>query len=399
MRKNFRFLIFLITIAVIVCLSSVVFGQTEIQQKIEQFDGFVGILIEDLDTKEVLISHNHDLLFTPASLVKYYTLLAGLEILGAKYQYSTRFFFSSDVPGEIIGDLFIQGNGDPTQSSEMIRQIARNLVNKYEIRHIYGNIVLDNSQLHNEEFLGRGWMWDDENPIIGSIAVKGYYLEDKKFSCFNMMPLVWGELFCQELHQLGVQIDGGLMIGEVQEGLTLKAIHYSETLDGILANMMKMSDNQSAEIIFRTMPLVQNPEEKSTIHLAIHSFSELIGELFGIQWGEDYILVDGCGLSEYNLFTPAQIVMVISYLHRHFGEELLEYLANVHEKGTMKERFPFQLWGKTGSLPSASGLAGILKTKRERQVAFCLMENNFLGEQSNPKSFEDDIIKYIYENY
>jgi len=27
------------------------------------------------------------------------------------------------------------------------------------------------------------------------------------------------------------------------------------------------------------------------------------------------------------------------------------------------------------------------------------MENNFSGEQNNPKTFEDNIIGYIYENY
>jgi D-alanyl-D-alanine carboxypeptidase/D-alanyl-D-alanine-endopeptidase (penicillin-binding protein 4) len=326
-------------------------------------------------------------------------LLAGLEILGEGYQYATRIYFSSTLMGEIRGDLYIQGSGDPTQSSEIIAQIAHSLVKKYNIHHIFGNIVLDNSRFNNEEFLGKGWMWDDENPIIGAIAVKGYHMEDKKFSYFNMMPLVWGELFCQELRRLGVQIDGNLMIGKVKQGMSIKAIFYSEKLDNILANMMKMSDNQSAEIIFRTLPLVQNPKDTSTIHFATTSLSELLLELFNIQWGKDYILVDGCGLSEYNLLTPVQIVMIISYLYRQLGDELLKYLANTNERCTMKERFPFSLWGKTGSLPAASGLAGILETKEKRQVVFCLMENNFFGENNNPKDFEDAIIEYIYEHF
>ncbi len=396
-RKAF---ICLISIIVVICLiSTPAFCQIGIQQEIEQFDGFAGILVQDLYTREILLSHNQNILFTPASLVKLFTLLSGLEIYGQEYRYPTVFYFSSAVPGIIKGDLFIKGSGDPTQSPEVIRQIANDLVNKYGIRQISGNIVLDDSLFNPEEFLGRGWMWDDQNPLIGAIAVKDYNVKDQQVSYYKKMPLIWGELFCQELLWQGVQIGGNIRIGEVEEGLSVKAIYYSDTLDTILAHMMKMSDNQSAETVFRTLPLAQDLNKSSTISLSINSLSEIVLEIFGIQWGEDYIVVDGCGLSEYNLLTPAQVTMAISYLYQQYGPELLEYFAQPHERGTIRERFPFQLWGKTGSLPSVSGLAGILQTKKNRQVVFCLMENNFLGEQNNPKHFEDTIIEYIYENF
>ncbi|GAI73429.1 unnamed protein product, partial [marine sediment metagenome] len=41
-----------------------------------------------------------------------------------------------------------------------------------------------------------------------------------------------------------------IRIGKVQEGLQIKYIYYSDTLEKILAYMMKKSDNQSAENIF-----------------------------------------------------------------------------------------------------------------------------------------------------
>ena len=52
-----------------------------IREEISQFPGFSGILIKDLNTQEVLFSHNEDKLFTPASLTKIFTLLAALESL------------------------------------------------------------------------------------------------------------------------------------------------------------------------------------------------------------------------------------------------------------------------------------------------------------------------------
>jgi len=395
-----KYIACLMTITIsILLISSLAYCQEGIKQEIYQFQGFSGIFVQDLSSCEVLLSYNQDKLFTPASLVKIFTLLAGLEIFEQEYRYPTVFYFSSSIPGEIEGDLFIKGSGDPTQSPEVIREIANKLLKKYSIHQISGDIVLDDSFFSPEEFLGRGWMWDDENPLISALTVKGGNVQKKQISYYKTMPLSWGNIFCQELNKQGIKFNGDLRIKEVEENLKVKAIFYSDTLEEILAHMMKMSDNQSAEAIFRTLPMIQNPEKPYTISQSIASMSEIIFEKLGIQWGEDYVLVDGCGLSEYNLLTPVQVANAITYLYQKYGSEISKYFANTREKGTIRERFPFQIWAKTGSLPSASGLAGILHTRNNRDIVFCLMENNFSGEHNDPKKYEDSIIEYIYENY
>lgn len=372
---------------------------TGIWEEVDQFPGFSGILIKDLKTQEVLFSHNEDRLFTPASLTKIFTLLAALEVLGKEYAYPTYFYFSSTTPGEINGDLYVVGSGDPTQSPEVIRKIADALVQKFGIRHISGDIILDNSKFLPEEFLGRGWMWDDKNPLIGALTVKGCKIKEKQNSYLNTMPLLWGKIFSQELSKKGVKIDGSIRIGKTKENLQIKYIYYSDTLDKILAYMMKKSDNQGAENIFRTLALEDNPEEVSTIARAISSLERVIDTVLGLKWGKDYIIVDGCGLSEYNLMTPAHLVEAIVYLYQKYDFKILNYFASTKEKGTLKERLPFQVWGKTGTLSSSSGLVGLLETKKKRWVVFCLMENNFIAEENDPKIFENRIIEYIYENF
>ena len=375
---------------------------TGIREEINRFPGFSGVLIKDLNTQEVLFSHNEDKLFTPASLTKIFTLLAALEIFDEEqHAYPTSFYFSSTVPGEINGDLYIVGSGDPTQTPEVIRKIADALVQKFNIRQISGDIVLDNSKFLPEEFLGRGWMWDDKNPLIGALTVAGYKVKEKQNSYLNTMPLLWGNIFSQELSKKGVKIEGDIRIGKVQEDLRVKYIYYSDTLDKILAYMMKKSDNQSAENIFRTLAPEDNPERVfTTIAQAIASLEEVIDTALGLKWGKDYILVDGCGLSEYNLTTPAHLVKAISYLYQKYDFKILDYFADTKESGTLKERMPFQVWGKTGTLSSASALAGLLETKNKRWLVFCLMENNFIfiEEENDPKIFENRIIEYIYEN-
>ena len=403
MKLRYKIIIFLSSF--LICASLLIGAAgadtgTGIQEGINQFPGFSGVLIKDLNTQEILFSHNEDKLFTPASLTKIFTLLAALEILGEEYAYPTSFYFSSTVPGEINGNLYITGSGDPAQSSEVIRKIADALVQKYNIRHISGDIVLDNSKFLPEEFLGRGWMWDDKNPLIGALTVKGDKVKEKQNSYLNTMPLLWGKIFSQELSKEEVKIDGSIRIGKTKENLQVKYIYYSDTLDKTLAYMMKKSDNQSAENIFRTLAPEDNPEEASTIARAIASLEEVIDTTLGLKWGKDYILVDGCGLSEYNLTTPAHLVKAITFLYQKYDFKILDYFANTKESGTLKERLPFQVWGKTGTLSSASALAGLLETKNKRWVVFCLMENNFIfmEDENDPKKFENKIIEYIYEN-
>ncbi len=403
MKLKRRIIIFLSSFLIFTSLLIGAAGAgTNIREEINQFPGFSGILIKDLNTQEVLFSHNEDKLFTPASLTKIFTLLAALETIGEEYTYPTSFCFSSTTPGEINGDLYVLGSGDPTQTPEVIKKIADALVQKFSIRHISGDIVLDNSKFLPEEFLGRGWMWDDKNPLIGALTVADYKVKEKQNSYLNTMSLLWGNIFSQELSKKGVKIRGDIRIGKTKENLRVKYIYYSDTLDKILAYMMKKSDNQSAENIFRTLAPEDNSERDSiTIAQAIDSLEEVIDTTLGLKWGKDYILVDGCGLSEYNLTTPAHLVKAIFYLYRKYDFKILDYFANTKEKGTLKERLPFQAWGKTGTLSSASALAGLLETKNKRWVVFCLMENNFIfiEEENDPKIFENRIIEYIYEHF
>jgi D-alanyl-D-alanine carboxypeptidase/D-alanyl-D-alanine-endopeptidase (penicillin-binding protein 4) len=402
LKLKYKIIIFLSCFLICASLLIGEAGAIGIREEISQFPGFSGILIKDLNTQEVLFSHNEDKLFTPASLTKIFTLLVALETFDEEqYAYPTSFYFSSTTPGEINGDLYVVGSGDPTQSPDVIRKIADALVQKYGIRHISGDIVLDNSKFLPEEFLGRGWMWDDKNPLIGAFTITGYKVKEKQDSYFNTMPLLWGKIFSQELSKKGVKIEGNVRIRKAQEGLRVKYIYYSDTLEKMLAYMMKKSDNQSAENIFRTLALIGNPDGVSTIARAISSLEEVIDTTLGLKWGKDYILVDGCGLSEYNLTTPAHLVKAITYLYRKYDFKILDYFASTKEKGTLKERLPFQVWGKTGTLSSASALAGLLETKNKRWIVFCLMENNFIfiEDEKDPKIFENRIIEYIYENF
>lgn len=107
---------------------------------------------------------------------------------------------------------------------------------------------------------------------------------------------------------------------------------------------MKKNDNQIAENIFRTQALENYPEVVYTTTQAIASLKNVIDKALNIKCGKDYMLMDGYGLSEYNLMTPfAHLVKAISYLYQNYDFKMLDYFTTTKEKGTLNGRLSFQV--------------------------------------------------------
>jgi len=73
-----------------------------------------GILVVDLETDEILESLNPDLMFSPGSTTKLFTVAAALDVLGADYRFRTPVYIRGKVneSGELDGDLILVGTGD-----------------------------------------------------------------------------------------------------------------------------------------------------------------------------------------------------------------------------------------------------------------------------------------------
>jgi D-alanyl-D-alanine carboxypeptidase/D-alanyl-D-alanine-endopeptidase (penicillin-binding protein 4) len=124
------------------------------------------VLVQSLDTGEVLYSFNALKLMMPASNMKILTLATATERLGWDYQFETHVLATGDVDhdGLLHGDLIIRGSGDPTigcRSPEQRRAFESwtEEIRKAGIRSIAGRIVGDDHAFDNET-LGAGWAWD-----------------------------------------------------------------------------------------------------------------------------------------------------------------------------------------------------------------------------------------------
>ena len=113
---------------------------------------------EDGDSIAML---NPDKLFNPASSVKLITSMAALDLLGPNHTWTTQLLVAAPVvDGNLRGDLYLRGEGDPYLTNERLAHLVLGLKRR-GIDTVAGDIVIDDSQFsvgaHDpSSFDGRG---------------------------------------------------------------------------------------------------------------------------------------------------------------------------------------------------------------------------------------------------
>lgn len=140
----------------------------------------VGLEVLDADSGEVLLSHNADAPFNPASNTKILTTAAAMKLLGADWSYRTLLLAGPErpqavaslapepsgppPPGVLRADLFLQGSGDPSLNLSHLARLARSLA-RAGIQRVEGDLIVD-SQFRSLENLDRG-----PGPALGGGAL------------------------------------------------------------------------------------------------------------------------------------------------------------------------------------------------------------------------------------
>lgn len=103
------------------------------------------VYVREVSGGPVLIAHNEQQSFSPASVMKLVTSTAALELLGPTYTWKTRVFADGVQRGDVLdGDLIIKGSGDPKLTLENFWLFLRR-IRARGIRKINGNLLLDRS--------------------------------------------------------------------------------------------------------------------------------------------------------------------------------------------------------------------------------------------------------------
>lgn len=355
-----------------------------IKSLIDNFDGFVGVYAKEFDNDNVLISINATRNFTPASITKLMTLFSAYEILGPDYEYETKFYYEN-------GDFAIKGSGDPTIYPADIQNVIKYFKDKYNVIEI-NNIVIDDRLFDKKEFFGKGWMWDDANPFINAFTIKN--IRPNNLSTDAIEEYMFN-VIKNELENQNIKVNGTLKLKYISSKKIPFYVHKSKSLYEILKYMIKNSDNEIAEHVFRTVGA--RFLKKGKINNSIAALINLTKKYFdyGIN---DFTIVDGPGLSRYNLISPDLVVKVLEFMYKKYGDKFIDILSYSKADGTINGRFNFDVWAKTGTLTGVSGIAGFLKNKNGKIIVFSIFENNYLKGKVDAKSFENKILEYLY-NY
>src|SRR5262245_39584224 len=109
----------------------------EEQKNVEQ-----SVLVVRLADGKALYEKNADQLVSPASVTKLVTTAAVLSKFTPVHTFKTRFYFTGQRKNDrILGDLIVEGDGDPFIVSEKLWQLAADIKN-LGIREFTGDLVI-----------------------------------------------------------------------------------------------------------------------------------------------------------------------------------------------------------------------------------------------------------------
>ena len=338
----------------------------------------MGLMVWDLTADSLLYQHHARHLLRPASVMKVLTAVTALDRLGPDYRFATSIYYKgSIVQGQLRGDLVCVGGMDPLCAVADVRALAK-AVRSLGISSIRGRIVLDTSMKDQEKW-GEGWCWDDENPTLSPLLVDG------KAQFSTLLP--------RELRSAGVATGAASVVsGRLPSGATLVGQRW-HTLDEVLQQMMKESDNLFAESVYYGVA-ASGGRRPSTAADAQRVERDLI-ERCGLH-GDDYRLADGSGLSLYNYLSAELLVQVLRYVWQRPAvyDHLLPTLPVAGVDGTLKKRMVDDPWAcgnvqaKTGTVTGVSSLAGYVTAPDGHRLAFAVI-NQGVRRSSDGRRFQD----------
>lgn len=204
-------------------------------------------------------------------------------------------------------------------------------------------------------------------------------------------------VFGETLMRKGITFTGKVYIAGKEQPLFQNrkrlAFYRSPRLDEIIYVINKKSKNLHAEQLLLTIGReFKGKGDSKTAISAIREFLEGIG----INT-DNFFMVDGSGLSRYNLVTPKKVVELLRFMARHrYFDLYYNSLPIAGIDGTLKNRMKAapcknNLRAKTGSMNHIRNLSGYATTKDGEMMVFSMMCNHYI----TPAQYVDDLYERI----
>ncbi|WP_443937290.1 D-alanyl-D-alanine carboxypeptidase/D-alanyl-D-alanine-endopeptidase [Pedobacter sp. MW01-1-1] len=394
----------------------------------------VGFALYSLANHKMIYGQDADKYFTPASNTKLFTFYTSLKML-PDLMPAFKYIERND-------SLIFWGTGDPSFLHSTLKS-----------REAYNFLANSSKKLffasgrYTGDFYGDGWSWDDYNdyyqpeitefPIADNMVTTHYLSADK----FSISPKIFAPNFkadsSKKTTDFYVKRDFGsntftYPIAPIKTGYSQQipyktspenfvavlsdTLHKSVTLthvtlpkdaktflgakrDSVLKHMMLPSDNFLAEhlLLACSNQLGDTLSTQKTINYALKNYLSFLPNK--PRW------VDGSGLSQKNLFSPQDIVLLLDSIYQEVNSSsrLFNMLPAGGKSGTLKNAYPKTetpfVFGKTGTLSGVHNQSGYVVTKTGKIYLYSFMNNNFVNPTAEVRGEMARIVTYIHDNF
>lgn len=432
----------------------------------EAFDTcMAAVEVFDLTGNKSVYKRNEKFLLHPASNMKLFSTIAALINLPGEYNYKTEFGHNGIMnEGVIKGDLIVAGGADPDFVTGDLDTLILTLQGK-GIRRIEGDLVGDIG-LMDSLFWGKGWMWDDDpstdapyltplsindNCIIvevyfdreadslvvrtepeadfvtiynyasfdslkgsnltvtrdflnrsNDIIIKGSYDRYSririKLNVFNPAGYFLS-LLESRLRASGIEVTGQKLLRDTS--VTSVSLYRKERgIMEVLTNVNKTSDNLSTELTLIQLGMLQNRRRLNATEGIEYIYDLIEGSGFVPS---NYRIVDGSGVSHYNLVSTELINGILKYLYYNHPEKYLKLYETLPIAGVdgtlasrMKQTKAFNnVRAKTGTLSGVSCLSGYVKDMDNNLYSFSIMMQNHYSQLRTALKVQNEICDII----
>ena len=415
----------------------------------------------DLKNGDILFDRRGDQLMTPASNLKIYTSACALDVFGPDHQFTTTVRLVGDIDeGTLDGNVVLVGGGAPMTSFADLKRIAKEVVAKNGLQEIKGEVRVDNTR-YASPLKGPGWMWDDEpyyfNMSITPLMVAFNVLTVEVEPAIDGQPQArlqpaakWPPLRLaaanNEQHKLivsrqpfaeAIEVSGAEHVTEtsthrltmhdpgkwvaavfqqllIEEGAKVAATPNSAAsqdpaviemkfpgrkLTEILKHFNEESENAIGEVLLHEIAIARGAE-RPTWSDGARTISDWLVEEAGLD-AASFRLVDGSGLSRYNLISADSSTRLIAHMRQHeHADAFFSSLPTYHlESDTEKDnptanspkspkednQISRPVRAKGGSMSGVSTCSGVIMTQLEGELAFSYLTNGFVGKSGPQK--------------
>ncbi|TCP14390.1 D-alanyl-D-alanine carboxypeptidase/D-alanyl-D-alanine-endopeptidase (penicillin-binding protein 4) [Bisgaardia hudsonensis] len=213
------------------------------------------------------------------------------------------------------------------------------------------------------------------------------------------------EIIKRQLARLNIEFKGKILQPHNSQKGDILAQHFSKPLPELIKKMLKKSDNQIADSLFRTIAF-HYYNRPATFQLGAKAVEQILSSKAGIKF-KNTIMADGSGLSRHNLISAQTMLQALEYIIQNENSlHLLDSFPIAGVDGTLsgrgsmiKEPLVKNISAKTGALKGVYNLAGFMTNKYGQKVAFVQFINGYSTGSLDQKTKRAPLVQFENKLY